>query len=51
MLFVVEYHGGQNAQRTPPSTVSLLVGFQESWMKTSVASARHLVNARWPISA
>ena len=27
------------------------VGLHESWTKKSVASARHLVSARWPISA
>ena len=51
MLLVVEYHGGQNAQRKPPSIVRRSLGFHESWMKTSVASARHLVSARSPISA
>ena len=51
MLLVVEYHGGQNTQRTPPSTVMLAVGFHESCTKTSVASARHLVKARSPSSA
>ena len=51
MLFVVEYHGGQFTQRTPPSTVRAAVGFQESCTNTSVASERHLVNARSPISA
>ena len=30
MLFVVECHGGQIAQRTPPSMVRLLAGFHES---------------------
>ena len=51
MLFVSEYHGGQYDHRTPPSTVSLLVGRHESWKKRSVLSERYFVSARWPISA
>jgi len=51
MLFVVEYHGGQKPHLMPPSIVSLLVGFQESCRKMSVASDRHFVRARSPISA
>ena len=51
MLLVVEYHGGHNTHRTPPSIVIWLVGFHESWTKTSVASDRQAVKLRCPSSA